>query len=745
MNNRILNAAVILLSLQIITSAQSFWQLAAPVPPAMQAYSTSVIGNKAYFWCESGQIYSTEDGGNSFTFYPWYAPYENVSIEEFASHGIAFADSLTGYIADISRGEFRTTDGGRHWEKMNSEYNSTSTWLVEFGNSKVGWKIGYGGTQKTTDAGKTWNYFKFPAWDAGSFSNIFALDASNLWILKSSSYPGDTGAAIWCSHDGGTEWESLNTGIKSDSLNVVYYTDLHMNPNGLGYAVGRIYRPQQEKNYGFILKTTNLGYSWTTQEFPDELYLRLEDLDDNICVVFGNYDGNSGSYKVCYRRTVNKGQSWEKGSDFEIRGNYNSFYTSAYIRSQNTILVSAASGMFKSTDGGKSFARLSSGRDAYADEVSFDNRPLSPDTQLAAVISSYYKDFILSRDGGRTWTLKHFPKDFNLDYTHLSISGNCMYLTERQFVLYKSTDFGDSWQKIYFNHYGGVPGVYALSPDSVVVEAYPYLCTSMDGGKNWQYAPLTGIFLNEIKVYSGLRVWGTGGMDRQSSRIGILYSSTDRGNNWRVQDLGSEDLTHVEFVDEMTGFASGGRKIYATHDGGNSWIVLSTNAVAFAFYDKYRGVIITTNSSLVTTDGGMSWNKSNYDFNSLEAKLFFNRRGDLFAASRGMLYIYPDALSQIPLPQKEYAPAENNFKVYPNHPNPFNPATTIRYEIPSVMHVELKVYDMLGREVTTLVNKEQPAGEYSVLFDGSDLPSGVYIYTIRAGKYKESKKLMLIK
>lgn len=745
MNNLILKVLAVFLSLQTIISAQSFWQPAAPIPPAMRAYSTSVIGNKAYFWCEFGQIYSTEDGGNSFKFYPWYAPYENVGIDEFASHGIAFSDSLTGYIVDVSRGEFRTTDGGHHWVKMNPDYYATGIYLVEFGSSQVGWKIGFGGSFKTTDAGQTWKDFLFPSWNEGNFSNIYALNASNLWILKSSSSYADTGAAIWYSSNGGTEWKRVNTGIKSDSLNKVYYADLHINPDGVGYAAGRIYRVQQQKNYGFILKTTNFGYSWTNWEFPDELYLKLEVIDDRTCVVFGNIFGNYEGGKVCYRRTDNMGQSWEKGSDFETRGNYNSFYTSAYIPSQNTILVSTAAGMFKSTDRGKSFTRLTSNRDAYASEVTFDNKSQSPETQLAAVVSSYYKDFSLSRDGGRTWTLKHFPKEFNLDFTHLSISGNCMYITEKQFVLYKSTDFGDSWQEIYLDHYGGISGLYALSADSLVVQAYPYLCTTIDGGKNWQYAPLTGIFLNEIKVYSGLHVWGTGGLDRQSSRIGIIYSSTDRGNNWRVQDIGSEELTHVEFVDEETGYAIGGRKIYATHDGGNYWFVLSTDAVAFTFYDKYRGVILTTKSSLVTSDGGRSWNKGNFNFNSLDAKLCFNSRGDLFAVSRAMLYIYPDALSQIPKPQIGLAPLEKAFQVFPNHPNPFNPATTIRYEIPSGMHVELKVYDMLGREVTTLVNKEQPAGEYNVVFDGSHLPSGVYIYTIQAGKYKESKKLMLIK
>lgn len=93
---------------------------------------------------------------------------------------------------------------------------------------------------------------------------------------------------------------------------------------------------------------------------------------------------------------------------------------------------------------------------------------------------------------------------------------------------------------------------------------------------------------------------------------------------------------------------------------------------------------------------------------------------------------------------------ENNnavVKVYKlsAYPNPFNPVTTISYSIPKESHVELKVYDMLGREVTTLVNKAQAAGEYRIHLDGSSLPSGIYIYSMYAGEYRASKKLMILK
>ncbi|MGE5401347.1 MAG: two-component regulator propeller domain-containing protein [Ignavibacteriales bacterium] len=80
-----------------------------------------------------------------------------------------------------------------------------------------------------------------------------------------------------------------------------------------------------------------------------------------------------------------------------------------------------------------------------------------------------------------------------------------------------------------------------------------------------------------------------------------------------------------------------------------------------------------------------------------------------------------------------------------NYPNPFNPVTTIRYSLPKPSFVQLKITDLLGREVLALVGKDQSAGEYNVQLDASSLPSGIYIYTIVAGQFRDSKKLLLIK
>jgi len=87
----------------------------------------------------------------------------------------------------------------------------------------------------------------------------------------------------------------------------------------------------------------------------------------------------------------------------------------------------------------------------------------------------------------------------------------------------------------------------------------------------------------------------------------------------------------------------------------------------------------------------------------------------------------------------------NQFKVFQNYPNPFNPATTIIYQIPELNFVTLKIYDVLGSEVATLVNEEKLVGSYELEFNAIDLPSGVYLYKLQAGSFVETKKMILLK
>jgi hypothetical protein len=89
--------------------------------------------------------------------------------------------------------------------------------------------------------------------------------------------------------------------------------------------------------------------------------------------------------------------------------------------------------------------------------------------------------------------------------------------------------------------------------------------------------------------------------------------------------------------------------------------------------------------------------------------------------------------------------ASFTFQLEQNYPNPFNPLTIIKYQIPKRSFVTLKVYDVLGNEISTLVNEKNPAGSYEYDFNATGLPSGIYLYRLQAGDFADIRKMILIK
>ena len=107
------------------------------------------------------------------------------------------------------------------------------------------------------------------------------------------------------------------------------------------------------------------------------------------------------------------------------------------------------------------------------------------------------------------------------------------------------------------------------------------------------------------------------------------------------------------------------------------------------------------------------------------------------------LYFYPRLDSTVFVADDRELPM--GYSLLQNYPNPFNPTTTIKYQIPELSFVTIKVYDVLGNEIATLANEEKPVGSYEVEFDGSELTSGIYFYKLQAGDFIETKKMILLK
>jgi hypothetical protein len=211
----------------------------------------------------------------------------------------------------------------------------------------------------------------------------------------------------------------------------------------------------------------------------------------------------------------------------------------------------------------------------------------------------------------------------------------------------------------------------------------------------------------------------------------IRYYETERGKVplWIHTDSG-----RVNYLS----FSNNGKILCAATDGSmftrheNNLLIFNTNyntnVPVFAVCDSgsfWKCSVSDDGTTVIGTGKAMhSWELG-------RGKIFYNIFIDTSAMPMGI------SSTQNKIPEE--------FTLYQNFPNPFNPVTVINYELPAVSYVTLKIYDMLGKEVTALVNEKQSAGSYSVKWDGSNYPSGVYFYKLTAEDYTNTKKMILIK
>lgn len=737
--------------------SQTQWEWIAPNPPRLpHAYSTTVVGTKAYFWCEGNSVFSTSDTGRSFTVYPQYGPTNNTSNGFYPMQGIAFADSVTGYIVDIAHGEFRTTDGGWTWAQKGSP--GSNTVLVAFGSSKIGWKLGWAGFYRTTDAGDKWTFIQTPLlgdWSNldGNFSKICVLDANNIWVLRTNQLSSSNPGPVWRSTNSGISWTNFKVGLSSDSMNQIKYNDLVLRSSGYGCITGSIYTPTA--NYdsirSVVLMTTNFGNTWARKEFMQEDYTDIISISDSVWVLLGNTRPHSYDPwgQSLMRRTTNAGYSWNYSPAFGSDTIQNQhFYKSAYISQTNSIIATTTFGTYKSSDEGKSFAKLSSQKDMLVNYITIDKSDSSRSNQVI-VCPSYGLEYLISQDGGSTWKRKQLPGYLMSTMKDVRVTNKKIYQItydyQYTFQLASSTDFGESWNSTSVPSYGALRGLAVTGKDTVVMQAFPNMVKSVNGGMTWSQAPMKASFwLNESQIFGGGKIIAVGGFYDSSVTKGFVYVSTNGGFNWRIQDFPAE-LNQIKMVSDLTGFATGNdAKLYRTTDGGKTWGVTTSGVNTVAFFDSQRGI---ASNLQITTDGGATWNTGKLPhpfivgFTSME----FNNVGDLFVSANGNFFKYPNAISVFPavsFPNQETFQA---ITLEQNNPNPFNPSTTITLTLPSTSLVQLKVYDILGREIIVLFDGILNSGKHSLIFDGTKLASGVYFYKLSAGNFSTIKKMLLTK
>ncbi len=744
----------------IATFAQSDWRWISPNPPNLKPYSSVTIGNKVFFWCEYLKIMKMDIPTEEFKVIPVYPTNQYIGIDEFAQQGIGFADSLIGYITGSSYGEFRTTNGGIHWIKK-AEAGS-NIHLVFFASNRRGWKVGVGGLYVTNDAGANWSYISAPPlFGAGRFSKIFALNENHVFILKSSSYNG-LGASIYRSLNGGYNWTTINTGIQSDSLNQVKYSDLKINASGIGFATGSIYHPANGTYEGFILKTTDTGNTWSIIKFPNELYKDILLINDNECVLLGN-ENFYPNVKVVQRKTTDQGISWSVSVPLQTPQSYSYYYNGIYTTNTDAIYMISTAGIYKSTNRGNSYSKLTSETDVLISEIAFDSKPKFIDKQLSiAWLKWNKKPYLISFDSGRTWKQKSLPQSMGYIWL-IGIAEEVIYLIADQLRLYKSTDFGETWKQLFVPVSSGLQALDVYSKDIFTLKAYRYLVSSTDGGTTWLKGPdLTNLWLEQTDIIDSGTIVGIGSYFDTSSTKGAFYRTTDFGFSWHIFDTEYE-MKQLAMVTSNTGFAIDQRHFYKTTNSGISWTVLRANGNfnVFAFKDSVTGFLSLSNGLHGTNNGGVSWFDANLNIPIFAiSRMKYNARNDLFVVGNGALIMSPSLQNNSVESLINYDNINSGFQLSQNYPNPFNPSTRIQYQVSSSSYVTLKVYDVLGNEVATLVDEYKEAGRYEVEFSarggqavgslpnrqaGQQLASGVYFYQLRAGDLVQSKKMLLLR
>ncbi len=207
-----------------------------------------------------------------------------------------------------------------------------------------------------------------------------------------------------------------------------------------------------------------------------------------------------------------------------------------------------------------------------------------------------------------------------------------------------------------------------------------------------------------------------------------------------------------------------GNKWIGTWDGGLAkfdgvnWFVYNTSNsglpddwVLSIAIDQQGNKWIGTNGGLAKFDG-LNWTVYKSWNSGLPTNLVYSiaidEYGNKWIGTDGGLGVYREGgvvIIPVKVEEKYSNEIPSRFALYQNYPNPFNPGTTIEFDLPERSSVKLIVYDVLGGEVEKLVDEELDAGRYRVNFDASNLSSGVYFYVLDAGKFKMTKKMVLVK
>jgi photosystem II stability/assembly factor-like uncharacterized protein len=470
-------------------------------------------------------------------------------------------------------------------------------------------------------------------------------------------------------------------------------------------------------NHGVYVSTNN-GVNWTLTSLNTPYVIPLAVMGNNIFA--GKDDG-------VYIST-NNGVNWNV-----TNLSSNNIYALSSDGS-NIFAGCSKKGIFKSTDNGQSWSQMLNAVSVRSFTMNNNN-----------IYCGTEKGVYFSENFGERWiqtSLTNFTNSIE-SFNNVIFAGSNSNIGESG-VINISNDNGLTWTQtldvndlVFISFINKNNTIYAgyYSPGGIYAGG---IYKSIDNGQNWSFLTYLNGQLYSLSVFGNYLLAGT--------NTGI-YISSDDGQNWLQtysSGLGVSSFA-VNGTNIYAGIRGGTGIIKSTNSGLNWFGTSFTNAAVYSISALNNVIFAATSGGVyISKDNGDSWINKNEGLENTWTRSLFTTNTYIFAGLEWNAIFRRDINNIVGI-NNNIQNIPSGFSLSQNYPNPFNPTTKINFALPKSGFVTLKIYDMLGREIKTLLNELLKPGTYETTFDASALSSGIYFYTLSAGNYKETKRMTLIR
>lgn len=698
--------------------------------------------NTIYLGAAFGGVWKSTNGGQNFT--PMTHDEVSLSsgsitIDPVNTNIIYYATGEATYSAAsyYGRGLLKSTNGGSTWTNYTSGLPGNtycSRIVIRPGfSSQLYAAMGTSGLYRSMDAGVTWTQVVSGRCD----DVVFSPDGANAYIVGS-------GTGYRVSTDGGSTFNpnaTLTMGTRNHialcrSSPAVLYCAIHS---------GSTITTWKSTNSGVNFTQVAVGTNFNGGQAWYDFYMHVNPFDPNYAYV--------GSIDIW--RTTNGGTSFQNITNGYSGGIVHVDQHNIDFNPSNADELFAVNdgGIWKSSNRGTNWVNLNSGL-----TLTQFYRIASDPSNVNHVAGGTQDNGTQRTTGTINWSAA-FGGDGGEVCFHSQNSQYILGETQNNGVM-RSQNGGQAWQSATSGLTGSGAWVGPLishpTSSGIFYTARQQVFRSTNWGESW-----SAISSGTSGTIRELAISRSNPSVMYAAVNATIYRSTDAGTTFTnvTSGLPGRTITSVYVhpdssnvaVVTFSGFGAG--KVYKTTNGASSWVNISGNlpdspvndvliyypgastSIYYAAMDI--GVFFTNNYGTTWTelaDGLPNTVAMHLDYHTATNRLRIGTHG------RG---VYETSNPVGLINYNNTVP--DNFSLEQNYPNPFNPVTTIKYNVLNEGAVKLIVFDVLGREVTTIVNENQKAGTYTAQFDAAHLTSGVYFYKLTANGFTNTKKMMLVK